>query len=123
MATGHEGAVAAAVEALRKASMAADPAALDKLIMPEISYGHATGRLETKAQYIESLTSGKAGYSSVDLSKQTITVSDKTAVVRHRFVGQPRKGGDAMTLDILQIWVQQPDQQWKLLSRQAVKPS
>lgn len=123
MASAQESAVAAAVEALRKASIAADQAALDKLIMPEISYGHATGRLETKAQYIESLTSGKSGYSTVDLSKQTITISDKTAVVRHRFVGVPRKGGDAMTLDILQVWTQQPDQQWKLLARQAVKPS
>ena len=123
MASAQEAAVTATVEAFRKASIAVDTAALDKLMLAEVSYGHATGRLETKAQYIESLTSGKSGYSTVDLSNQKILVSDKTAVVRHRFVGVTRKNGETMTLDILQIWVQQPDQQWKLVARQAVKPS
>jgi hypothetical protein len=38
--TGKETAVAAAVESLRKAMIAADKTALDKLTVPELSYGH-----------------------------------------------------------------------------------
>ena len=69
-------AVSAAVEAFRKATIAADKSTLDKLTANELSYGHSSGRLETKAQFIESLTSGKSGFSAIELSDQTITIVD-----------------------------------------------
>ena len=47
--TGKEGAVSAAMEALRKAMIAADRSALEKLAAAELSYGHSGGRLENKA--------------------------------------------------------------------------
>jgi hypothetical protein len=122
--TGKEGAVAAAVETLRKAMIAADKSALDKLTVPELSYGHASARMETKAEFIEALVSGKAtgkgGHNAIELTNQTITVLDKTALVRHDLAGTRRDGAGIMKLRILQIWMQQPDQQWKLVARQAV---
>ena len=39
--TGKEGAISAAVEALRKATIAADKSALEKLTAAELSYGHS----------------------------------------------------------------------------------
>ena len=118
--TGKESAVSASVEALRKAMIAADKPALDKLTLPELSYGHSSGRLENKAEFIEALVSGKSGFSAIELSDQTVNVVDKIALVRHVFNGTRRKEGDKMKLSILTVWLQQQDQ-WKLLARQAAR--
>ncbi|OGA52567.1 MAG: hypothetical protein A3G24_10075 [Betaproteobacteria bacterium RIFCSPLOWO2_12_FULL_62_13] len=118
--TGKETAVSTAVEALRKAMVAGDKAALEKLAMDELSYGHSSGRLENKAEFIATLTSGKAGFSGIELSDQTVNVVDRIALVRHVFNGTRRKEGDKMKLSILTVWLQQQDQ-WKLLARQAAR--
>ena len=118
--TGKETAVTAAVEALRKAMVAGDKAALEKLAMDELSYGHSSGRLENKAEFIATLTSGKAGFSAIELSDQTINVVDKIALVRHVFNGTRRNDASNMKLAILTVWLQQQDQ-WKLLARQAAR--
>ena len=118
--TGKEGAVAAAVEALRKAMIAGDRSALDKIAAAELSYGHSSGRLENKAEFIEALASGKSGFSAIELEGQTINVVDKIAMVRHTFHGTRRKQGDKVKLYTLLVWLQQGDQ-WKLLARQAAK--
>jgi ketosteroid isomerase-like protein len=118
--TGKEGAVSAAVEALRKAMIAGDRTALDKIAAAELSYGHSSGRLENKAEFIEALASGKSGFSAIELEGQTIKVVDKTALVRHTFHGTRRKDGDKVKLYTLLVW-QQQEEQWKLLARQAAK--
>ena len=113
-------AVSAAVEAFRKATIAADKSALDKLTANELSYGHSSGRLETKAEFIESLTSGKSGFSAIELSDQTITIVDNTALVRHGFNGASRRESANLKLSILTVWLQQQGE-WKLVARQAAK--
>lgn len=118
--SGKEGAVAAVVEALRKAMIATDGPALDKLTAAELSYGHSSGRLENKAQFIEGLTSGKSSFGAIDLADQTINVLDRIALVRHTFNATRRKEGDKVKLHILTVWRQEQDQ-WKLLARQAAK--
>jgi hypothetical protein len=118
--TGKEAAVSAAVEALRKAMIAGDRAALGSLAMDELSYGHSSGRLENKAEFIEALASGKSGFSAIELSDQSVNVIDRIALVRHVFNGTRRKEGDRMKLAILTVWLQQQDQ-WKLLARQAAR--
>ena len=122
--TGKESAVATAVENLREAMIAGDRAMLDKLTVPELSYGHASSRMETKAEFIDALVSGKAtgksGHTAIELANQTIIVLDNTAIVRHDLAGTRRDGAGVMKLRILQIWMEQPDKQWKLVARQAV---
>jgi len=111
------------VEALRKAMIAADSSTLGKLTADELSYGHSSGRLEDKAEFIEALASGKSGFSAIELSDQTVNVVDKIAIVRHVFAGIRRNapgGADKMKLAILTVWLQQQEQ-WKLLARQAAK--
>ena len=123
MATDHSkevNAVTAAVEALRKAMIAGDKSALDKLVADELSYGHSSGRLETKAEFVADLTSGKAGFSSIELSDQTVNIVDNIALVRHVFVGASRRHGGTLKLSNLTVWLQQQGQ-WKLVARQAAK--
>jgi hypothetical protein len=79
--------------------------------------------LENKAEFIEALTSGKSGFSAIELSEQTVNVVDKVAIVRHMFAGTRRNAPDAdgkLKLAILTVWLQQQEH-WKLLARQAAK--
>jgi ketosteroid isomerase-like protein len=121
--TGKADAVSAAVEALRKAMIAADKPALEKLAAMQLSYGHSSGRVENKAEFVEAFVSGKSGFSSIELEGQTINVVDNIALVRHVFNAthrNHRKDGNQAKLYILTVWQQQQDQ-WKLLARQATK--
>jgi ketosteroid isomerase-like protein len=118
--TGQEGAVAAAVEALRKAMVAGDRAALTQLAAEELTYGHSSNRLENKAEFIEALASGKGGFSAIELSDQTVTVIDNLALARHGFVGTRKPSGDQLKLMVLTVWLKRQEQ-WKLVARQAAR--
>lgn len=117
-----EKAVVTAVESLRKAMIDPDKAALDKLTAEELSYGHSTGLVQNKQEFIEALTSGKSDFVSIDLSEQTVKIAGNVAIVRHTLSGVTNDGGKPGTtkLYVLQIW-QQGHGEWKLLARQAVK--
>lgn len=117
-----ETAVATAVESLRKAMLDADKGNLEKYTAPELSYGHSSGKVETKAEFVEALASGKSDFVSIDLSNQTIKMAGNTAIVRHVLTGSTLDNGVAgnVKLAILTIWQKQKGE-WKLLARQAVR--
>jgi ketosteroid isomerase-like protein len=120
--TKQETAVANAVEQLRNAMVNADSAMLDQLTMDELSYGHSGGHVDDKKEFVQKLASGKSDFVSINFSEQTITVSGKTAVVRHKlnaFTNDNGKPGEVHLL-VLLVW-QKTDGKWKLLARQAVK--
>jgi ketosteroid isomerase-like protein len=120
--TKNEAAVAAKVDALRKAMTDADSVMLDKLTATELSYGHSGGTVENKKEFIEKILSGKSDFVSINLSNQTITISGKTAIVRHTLdaiTNNEGKPGEVHLL-ILLVW-QKQNGGWKLLARQAVK--
>ncbi|MBC7688230.1 MAG: nuclear transport factor 2 family protein [Aquabacterium sp.] len=119
----NEQQVAIAVEALRKAMVDADKTMLEKLTHDSLSYGHSSGKVESKAAFLENVTNGNSGFESIELTGQTIFVTGKTAIVRHRFVavtddkGKPK---GAANIGVLTVW-QKDKKQWKMLARQAVK--
>jgi len=115
-------AVASAVESLRKLMVDPNKAALEKITSDVLSYGHSSGKVQTKAEFIEALTSGASDFVSIDLTEQTIKLSGNTAIVRHNLSASTNDGGKPGTvkLHILTIW-QKGNGQWKLLARQAVK--
>jgi ketosteroid isomerase-like protein len=112
----------AAVETLRKQMLDPNKESLDALLMDVLSYGHSTGRLDTKASLIESLLNGSSDFVAITLSDQTIQVSGKTAIVRHKLMATTNDGGKPgeAKLAVLLVW-QKQHKDWKLLARQAVK--
>ena len=117
-----EAAVATAVEALRTAMVDPTKEALGKLTAEELSYGHSSGKIQDKAQFIESLTTAASDFVSIELTEQTIKISGNTAIVRHILSGNTNDGGKPGTvkLGVLTIWQKQKGQ-WRLLARQAFK--
>ena len=115
--------VATAVEALRKAMVDADQSMLEKLADDSLSYGHSGGKVESKSAFVENIVNGNSDFVTIDLTGQTIYVSGKTAIVRHRLsatTNDKGKGPGTVNIAIMTVW-QKEKKEWKMLARQAVK--
>ncbi|MEO6406859.1 MAG: nuclear transport factor 2 family protein [Ferruginibacter sp.] len=120
----NETAVANAVEQLRKAMVDADSIVLDKIISPGLSYGHSHGQVEDKPTFIAKIISGKSDFVTLDLTEQTISVNHNTAIVRHILDAKTNDSGKPSEVHLKVLLVFHKERgQWKLLARQAVKPS
>ncbi len=110
------------MEILRKVMIDPDKAVLEKIIHEDLSYGHSSGSIETKAMFIESLTSNNSDFKTMDLTEQTIKVIGNTAIVRHKLSAETANKGVASTakLNVLLIFMKIKGE-WKLLARQAAK--
>lgn len=117
-----EAQVNAAVEKLKLAMVSGERAALESIAADQLSYGHSSGLVETKAQFVEKIASGSSDFVTIELKNQTITISGNTAIVRHELHGTTNdnnKPGE-VHLRIMLVW-QKQNKEWKLLGRQAVK--
>jgi len=114
--------VSDAVEKLRKAMVDGDRAALNNAAADSLSYGHSSGKVENKTEFVENIASGKSDFVTIDLSEQTITLSHNIAIVRHLLNATTNDGGKPATvkLKVLLVWEKEKSR-WKLLARQAVK--
>lgn len=114
--------VSQAVSTLRQAMIDADKTALEKIIHEDLSYGHSSGLIETKAMFIESLVSGNADFKTMDLTDQTVKIVGKNAIVRHKLFGETLNKGVAspVKLYVLLIFIKVKSN-WVLLARQAAK--
>lgn len=112
-----------AVEQLRKAMVDGDTVTLEKLTSSELSYGHSSGKLQTKKEFVSDIATGVSDFVSIDLTDQNIRVVDNTAIVRHILsaaTNDKGKGPGTVKLGVLLVWVKN-NGQWQLLARQAVK--
>ncbi len=118
----NEKAVATTVEVLRKAMISGDKAILENLVMDQLSYGHSGGHIDDKKEFIDKIVSGRSDFVTMDLIDQTISVSGKTAIVRHKLNATTNDSGKPGEVHLLVMLVWQKSHgHWKLLARQAVK--
>jgi ketosteroid isomerase-like protein len=120
--SGDEAAVAQAVEAFRNAMLKADRAQFEALCADQLSYGHSSGRVENKAQFIDAATSGRSTWKFITLTDQTTQIVGNNAIVRHTLTGETERDGktNPVKIGVLMVWHKQ-DGNWKLLARQAVR--
>jgi hypothetical protein len=116
--------VAEAVERLRAAMVDPDRATLEALVAEQLSYGHSSGKVDTKASFIRDLLDGTSNFESITLTDQSIGVLRDVATVRHTLTGATQDAGKppgTVKLHVLTVWVRD-GKDWKLLARQAVRP-
>ena len=120
--TTDEKEVAAQVEKLRLAMIKPDKDILNNLTSDDLSYGHSSGKIEDKGAFINSLVEKKSVFTSITLENQSIRVSDNTAIVRHKLVGDTFDNNTPGKVDLLimMVWLKQ-EGRWKLLARQAAR--
>lgn len=115
--------VEAATERLIQAMLKPTAAALNQLASDKLSYGHSSGAVETKEQFVLTLLSGASVFEEIQLSDQTVDVQENTAIVRHVLsakTNDPGKGPADIRIGIMLIWVKS-DGSWQLFARQAFK--
>ena len=120
--TADEMKVAETMETLRKVMIDPNKAVLERIIHEDLSYGHSSGLIETKAMLIESLVSNNSDFKTMDLTGQTVKIVGKTAIVRHKLMAETANKGVPSTakLNVLLIFIELKGE-WKLLARQAAK--
>jgi len=111
-----------AVNTLTKLMITPDSAALDKLVLDKLSYGHSSGKIQNKQEFMHSLLSAESDFVEINLTDQMVTVQGKTALVRHTLSAKTNDKNvpGTVKLYILLIWSKEKGG-WKLLGRQAVK--
>ena len=122
-APGSEGAsvkeVTAAMEALKQAMLHKDGAALEKLCADDLTYSHSAGQLETKAQFIKAISSGKSIVERLDYIDPVVRVYGNVALVRGG-VDLYHSQTDIVHMNILHVWTKGSGG-WKMVARQATR--
>nr|WP_233166829.1 nuclear transport factor 2 family protein [Pedobacter sp. ASV2] len=111
-----------AVSQLTKLMITPDSLSLDKIVLNNLSYGHSSGKIQTKQEFMHSLLSGESDFVDINLTDQTVILQNKTALVRHTLNAKTNDKNvpGNVKLYILLIWTKEKTG-WKLLGRQAVK--
>jgi len=118
----EEAAVEKAVEALRRALMEKDNTRLEQLAADQLSYGHSSGKVQTKAEFVDGVITSKAIIKSLAFPELSIAVAGDAAIARHLYESEMETDGKPTNVKIgaLQVW-QKQDGNWKLLARQGFK--
>lgn len=120
--TNEEREVAAQIEKLRQVMIKPNKPVLESLVAEELSYGHSSGAVENKKQFVDGLVLGNSVFKAITFQDETIRVAGDNAIVRHRFLADSFNNNTPGKIDImvLTVWKKQ-DGEWKVLARQAVK--
>jgi ketosteroid isomerase-like protein len=116
--------VLAAQDVWKQALMKKDRALFEKILHPDLSYGHSSGAIETKAQAIEHVMKTGVEYTAIAFTDTKVKVQGNTALVTGK-VDYHQKGKDktnVINLVVLSVWVKGP-QGWQLLARQSTRPT
>jgi Domain of unknown function (DUF4440) len=108
--------------ALRKAELArfdaqvrADAKLLGELLDDGLEYAHSNGVLDTKASFIESLTSGTRDYIATTANLQSVRIFGDVAIIRGTAKVSVTEGGKPLDLEIgyTDIWLWKQGQ-WQM---------
>lgn len=104
------------------AMMERDTAALDGLLADELTYAHANGATETKAEFLETIESGVIRYESVRPEETQIRVYGGAAVVTGTSEMDLRIAGRETSFRIrfLSVYARQPET-WQMVAWQSTR--
>jgi ketosteroid isomerase-like protein len=102
------------------AMVARDFAALEKTVHEDLLYTHSSGLTDTKASWLESMTSGKVKYKSASCSERQVRFFGDVALVRGKASIEAEINGQPRSLELLFLnaWVRTP-QGWKFAAWQS----
>ncbi len=110
------------VEKLYEAMVNKDKKGLMHLTSKQLTYGHSSGTIENREEYVEAVLTGSFDFFSIIPEDQTIYISNDTGIARHIFVATGTNNGEKadVRIGVLMTWQKQGDN-WQLLARQAYK--
>ena len=111
--------IKASMEAFKQALIHRDGAALERLLHDDLVYTHSGGQLESKADVIRSITSGKSIIEKLEFTDSTVRVYGNTAFFKGR-VDLYHSATSIVPMNVLHVWLKTADG-WKLVQRQATR--
>ena len=113
-----EKAVLAAEKQYAEAMVKGDTAVLEKLLSDDLSYTHSNVLMETKADVLKAITSGKTKYKAIDFKTTQVRQYGDTIITNHSMVfAQPERVNNVY---VTMVWVKQRGG-WQLVQRQATR--
>ncbi len=95
---------------------------LEFLTLKELTYGHSSGIIENRTEFIEAIMNGPFEFLSITPIDQSISIYENTGIVRHIFKAKGRDKGVEVDVNIGALLIfNKVGGQWKLLARQAYK--
>ncbi len=120
--TNAESEVETTVSSLYDAMVTKDEAKMKQILAEKLSYGHSSGTIENKQEFIEAVMHGSFDYLSITPENQYIVLSGDVALVRHLFITEALSNGEPTHVKIGNLMTfQKKNGSWKLLGRQAYK--
>jgi hypothetical protein len=116
-------AVRAADDERLAATQAADLARLNAIFSDQLRYAHSSGKVDTKASYVKSLTSRSTVYESFDYRERTFTPAGPGVVLMTgRVVIHSINDGEKVINDLnfLAVWREEAGK-WRFLAWQSCK--
>ena len=83
-----------------KAMTSGDKTTLERLMSDDIVYTHSSGRLDTKASFINSITSGTVKYRRVNRKEAKLTLRDHFAIMTGHVEIDVETGGRVLNLNL-----------------------
>ena len=119
----EEAAVMATLEAMAKATVGKDVAALNKIYGEDLTYGHSSGATQTKAEVLEALK-GPSTAEFMRFSNTKIRIYDDMALAKGVVDFRTVRGGNNNDnhMDILWVLVKRQGN-WQVIVRQATRLS
>src|SRR5437867_2485790 len=113
-------AVREAAQAWTQAVVKQDRAGLERLLADDLYFAHSNGNsVQTKAEYIASITRGPAGYEALTLRDVTIRVYGATAALS-AYVDTKHPGSEPFPVRFMQLYVQN-NGQWRMAASAATR--
>lgn len=99
-----------------------DLTTLETLLADDLTYTHSSSKVESKAEFLESLRSGKLRYLAAERSDLAVRLYGDTAVVTGRAEMKVSSPGGELTLPVrfTEVWVRSGGA-WKLAAWQSTR--
>jgi len=119
----EEKVLAANLEAFREAYLKLDLAKLATLVGDNLNYGHSSGKIENKQQFLDGAKARKGVMKSLKFSDVKTAVAGTSAVVRHIWESETELDGKTSPtkIGVLQVWQKAKDGKWRIYARQAYR--
>ena len=113
-----EKAVLDAEKQYAEAMVKRDVAVLEKLLGDDLSYTHSNVLMETKADVIKGITSGRTNYKAIEFKTTKVRQYGNTVVTNHEMIfAQPTRTNRVF---VTMVWAKQGGG-WQMVQRQATR--
>lgn len=100
-----------------------DSATLSSITAPNLTYGHSSGNIQDKDEFIDDVMNGPFRFVSITNEDQSVNISGNVGIVRHILSADATNRGNPakVRIGIIMVFKQNENNEVILLARQAYK--